>query len=77
VQSRFHGLLKRMAAKQFLQDSAFVYDVLEELATTLETLQKRDTTLVYADKLIRRSISYIESMKERKNVQKLPRHLKR
>jgi len=55
-----------MVSQQFLQDLAFMYDVLEELAITSEALQKRDTTLVYADKLIRRSISDTESMKERK-----------
>jgi len=65
-QPKFHGLLKRMASKKILQDLELMYDVLEELAITSEALQKRNTTLVYADKLIRLSISYIESMKERK-----------
>ena len=56
------------------QDLAFMYDVLEELAITSNALQKCDTTLVYVDKLIRRSIRYIQSMKERKggNISEVP-----
>jgi len=56
------------------QDLAFMYDVLEELAITSDALQKCDTTLVYVDKLIRRSIRYMQSMKERKgeNISEVP-----
>lgn len=43
-----------------------MYDVLFELCLLSESLQKRDITIVYADKLIRRSIRFLEAMKERK-----------
>ena len=39
-------------------------DVLTELKLLSEALQKRDITLAHGDKLIRRCIRYLQSMKE-------------
>ena len=41
-----------------------MFDVLTRLKLLSEALQKRDVTLVHADKLIRRCIRYVESMRE-------------
>lgn len=42
-----------------------MYDVLHELALLSESLQKPSTSVVYADKLINRSIRFIDAMGER------------
>lgn len=63
--STFKGLLNRLTSNQFLLDLAVMYDILCELATLSESLQNRTMTIVKADKLIRRSIRYIQSLKEK------------
>lgn len=63
--STFKGLLNRFTSNQFLLDLAVMYDVLCELSMLSESLQNRNMTIVKADKLIRRSIRYITSLKEK------------
>jgi len=43
-----------------------MYDVLSELSLLSEVLQKREVTVVYAERLIRRCIRYLEAMKKHK-----------
>lgn len=61
----YSGLSKNFSSSQFLLNLAIMYDVLAELAMLSESLQDRKTTVVYADKLIRRSIRFFESLKEK------------
>ncbi|XP_064421760.1 E3 SUMO-protein ligase KIAA1586-like [Latimeria chalumnae] len=61
----YEGLLKRISSKQFLLDLALMYDTLHELGLLSECLQKCTTTIVYADKLILRSIRFLRGLKER------------
>ncbi|CAG9839672.1 unnamed protein product [Diabrotica balteata] len=42
-----------------------MYDILEEFSMLSEALQNRDTTVVYADKLIRRRIGFFKTLKEK------------
>lgn len=42
-----------------------MYDILAELTMVSECLQNREATVVYADKLIRRSIAIFECLKEK------------
>lgn len=61
----YEGLLKRLTSKQFVLDLALMYDTLNELALLSECLQKRTTSVTYADKLINRSIRFIDGLGER------------
>lgn len=61
----YRGLLKRLTSKQFLLDLALMNDTLHELALLSECLQKRNASVSYADKLIKRSIRFIDAMGER------------
>lgn len=70
-QSLFNGLYKRISSKQFVQDLALMYDVLFELSILSEALQKRETSIVYADKFIRRTINYLEYLKNPQKGKKL------
>ncbi|KAK9693462.1 hypothetical protein QE152_g34162 [Popillia japonica] len=58
----YRGLIKRLTSTQFLSDLAIMYDILAELSMVSECLQNRQTTVVYADKLIRRSIAFFECL---------------
>ncbi|XP_062926722.1 E3 SUMO-protein ligase KIAA1586-like [Mobula hypostoma] len=60
----YEGLLKRLSSEQFLLDFALMYDTLHELGLLSECLQKRTTTIVYADKLIQWSIRSLHGLKE-------------
>ncbi|KAJ8888923.1 hypothetical protein PR048_008417 [Dryococelus australis] len=59
----YNNLLKRFSSKQFLLDLTIMYDILAELAILSENLQKRNASIVYADKLIN------ESLKEKPGTQ--------
>uniref|UniRef100_A0A3Q2XWZ4 DUF4371 domain-containing protein n=1 Tax=Hippocampus comes TaxID=109280 RepID=A0A3Q2XWZ4_HIPCM len=61
----YRGLLKRLTSKQFLLDSALMHDTLNELSLLSECLQRRTASVPYADKLMKRSIRFIEAMGER------------
>lgn len=61
----YTGLITRFASPQFLKDLAIMYDILAELSMLSESLQNRNITVFYADKLIRRSIRFIELLKEK------------
>ena len=61
----YEGLLKKLSSEQFLLDLALMYDTLFELGLLSECLQKRTTSIVYADKLIRRSIRSLQGLKEK------------
>ena len=63
-QTTFLGLFRQLSSKQLLLDVAVMFDVLTEFKLLSKALQKRDITLVHADKLIRRCIRYLEWMKE-------------
>ncbi|KAK9679703.1 hypothetical protein QE152_g39793 [Popillia japonica] len=67
----FRGLIKRLTSTQFLSDLAIMYDILAELSMVSECLQNRQTTVVYADKLIRRSIAFFECVKEKPGTKSL------
>ncbi|XP_058841147.1 E3 SUMO-protein ligase KIAA1586-like [Acipenser ruthenus] len=60
----YSGLLKRLCSPEFLIDLGVMYDALYELSLLSEILQKRTTTLVYADKMARRTVRIFESMNE-------------
>lgn len=45
----YSGLLKRLCSPEFLIDLGVMYDALYELSLLSEILQKRTSTLVYAD----------------------------
>ena len=53
-----------MESKEFLSDLGLMYDVLEEIAHLSLKLQQQGLTLLKADKLMRRSIRQLSSMKE-------------
>ncbi|XP_050516420.1 E3 SUMO-protein ligase KIAA1586-like [Diabrotica virgifera virgifera] len=61
----YGGLIRRLTSTQFLSDLAIMYDILAELTMVSECLQNREATVVYADKLIRRSIAFFECLKEK------------
>ena len=61
----YEGLLKRLTSKQFLLVLALMCDTLNELALLSECLQKRTTSVAYVDKLIHRSIRFINGLGER------------
>ena len=63
--SKFVGLRKKLCSPEFVFDLGVMYDSLEELSLLSEQLQQRSITIPLADKLIRRSIRRIESMKEK------------
>lgn len=69
--SMYVGLLKRCSSNEFLLDLAIMYDVLAELSMLSEALQNQDTTITYAEKLIRRSIRFFEAMKEKSGTKTL------
>uniref|UniRef100_A0A6P7H088 E3 SUMO-protein ligase KIAA1586-like n=1 Tax=Diabrotica virgifera virgifera TaxID=50390 RepID=A0A6P7H088_DIAVI len=62
--SMYCGLSRQLSSLQFLLNLAIIYDILAELPMLSEALQNRETTVVYADKLIRRSIRFFETLKE-------------
>ncbi|GBL81469.1 E3 SUMO-protein ligase KIAA1586 [Araneus ventricosus] len=61
--SMYNGLIKRLTSIQFLSDLAIMYDVLAELSMLSENLQSRKSMIVYADKIIRRSITFLKPLK--------------
>jgi hypothetical protein len=61
----FLGLLKRIHSPEFLVDLGVMYDALFELSSLSELLQHRGTSIVYADKLMRRTIRVLTTMKEK------------
>lgn len=61
----YNGLIKRLTSIQFLFDLAIMYDILAELSLLSESLQSRKMTVVYADKIIRRSIQFFEALKDK------------
>lgn len=65
LRSTYSGLRTKLCSPQFVQDLALMYDCLEELKFLSESLQKRNTNVPEADKLIRRTIRRIESFKEK------------
>lgn len=58
----YSGLSKLCPSLQCLLDLAIMYDTLAELLILSESLQNQETTVIYADKLIR-SIRFFEAMK--------------
>ncbi|KAK9693495.1 hypothetical protein QE152_g34182 [Popillia japonica] len=48
-----------------------MYDILAELSMVSECLQNRQTTVVYADKLLRRSIAFFECLIEKPGTKSL------
>ncbi|XP_050505351.1 E3 SUMO-protein ligase KIAA1586-like [Diabrotica virgifera virgifera] len=63
--SKYSGLLNRLTSQSFLLNLAFMFDILAELALLSESLENRNTSIVYADKLINRSVRYLEHLKEK------------
>jgi hypothetical protein len=68
-QSTFQGLFKRISSKQFVTDLALMHDVLFEISVLSESLQKRNITIVDANKKIHRTIRFLESMSTSKGTQ--------
>ena len=58
----FDGMARRIDSHEFLIDLALMYDTLYELAAFSELLQHRVTSIIYADKMIRRTIGRLESL---------------
>ncbi|KAK4875078.1 hypothetical protein RN001_011500 [Aquatica leii] len=54
-----------LSLAEFLMNLAIMYDILAELSMLSESLQNQNTTVVYANKLIKRSIRFFEAMKEK------------
>jgi len=61
--NKYAGLRKKLCSPQFVNDLAVMHDTLGKLSILSERLQSRSTMIPEADKLIRRSICRIESMK--------------
>lgn len=61
----YNGLSSKLSSHEFLLNLAIMYDILAELSMLSEALQNQETTVFYADKLIRRSIWFFEGMKEK------------
>ena len=60
----FNGMLKRIRSPEFLVDLGLMYDTLYELSALSELLQHRATTIIYADKMIFRTIRRLENLIE-------------
>lgn len=67
----YSGLSRQFSSSQFLLNLAIMYDILAELSMLSESLQNRETTVVYADKIIRRSIRFFENLKEKPGTKSL------
>lgn len=63
--NKYKGLFQKMESIEFLKDLALIYDVLEELSALSLQLQERLCTIVRADRLIKRAIRVIGSMRDR------------
>lgn len=61
----YSGLLKRLGSPEFILDLGIMCDVLFELSELSLQLQKRNTSIVYADRLIKRTITYLETLKQK------------
>ncbi len=61
----FQGMLKRIQSPEFVVDLGVMNDALSELSHLSLVLQNRGTSIVYADKLMHRSIRVLESMIEK------------
>uniref|UniRef100_A0A6P7GS56 E3 SUMO-protein ligase KIAA1586-like n=1 Tax=Diabrotica virgifera virgifera TaxID=50390 RepID=A0A6P7GS56_DIAVI len=59
--SMYCGLSRQLSSLQFLLNLAIMYDILAELSMLSEALQNRETTVVYANKLIKRSIGFFKT----------------
>lgn len=55
----YSGLSKKLSSTEFILNLAIMYDILAELSKQSESLQKRETNVYYADKLIRRSMRFL------------------
>ena len=65
------GLSKQIISKHFVTNLALLYDVLCEISIIFLALQKRDVTIVQTDKWIRRTILYLENLKDLQKEKKL------
>jgi hypothetical protein len=61
----FGGLLRMMQSPDFLVNLGIMHDTLFELSSLSELLQHRSNSIVYADKLIRRTTRALETLKEK------------
>ncbi|XP_068939594.1 E3 SUMO-protein ligase KIAA1586-like [Petaurus breviceps papuanus] len=61
--SSYSGLAKRLANISFLQDLAFMIDILEEFSLLSSALQSRSTNIQKAQKLIKCTIRALENLK--------------
>ena len=64
----FLGLLKRIRSPEFVVDLGLMHDALHELSSLSLLLQERGTSLLYADKLIHRSIRVLETMRDKHGI---------
>jgi len=69
--SMFLGMLNRIRSPEFLFDLGVMYDALYKLSSLSELLQNRSTSLVQADKYMRRTIRVLQSMKEKSGTRSL------
>jgi hypothetical protein len=58
------GMVNRLQNKSFLKDLALMLDVLQEIYILSEALQSRAQNIVTAEKLLKRTISSFEQLKE-------------
>jgi len=68
MKAKYRGLKATLQSTNFVLNLGILYDVLEELSSLSLKLQNRGTDILLADKDIRRSICYFESMKSHKDV---------
>jgi hypothetical protein len=61
----FGGLLRMMPSPDFLVNLGMMHDALFKLSSLSVLLQHRSNSIVYADKLIRRTIRALETLKEK------------
>jgi hypothetical protein len=61
----YTGLFQRTESIEFVKDVGLMHDVLEELTNLSVQLQKRFCTLTRADKLIKRTIRVVGTLKEK------------
>ena len=63
--SKYRGLHDKLTSVSFVSDLAVMLDALKELKELSEALQKNDTTIVRANRLIVRELRIFRSMKEK------------
>jgi hypothetical protein len=62
---KYTGLFQSIDSNEFVKDLGLMHDVLEELTNLSLQLQERFCTVTRADKLIKRTIRVVRTLKEK------------